>query len=160
MATKFSVTIYTDGSCLGNPGPGGWAARLIDNKTGRMKDISGGEPSTTNNKMELQAIIEALSALKDSCTIKLYSDSNYIIQAITAGWLRTWIRNGWRKSDRKPVANQEQWMQLLQLAEPHDITWSHVSAHVGIEHNEACDKMARAQSAAQKNHGTAPEPMA
>jgi len=113
------VIIYTDGACSGNPGPGGWAALLQHN--GHEKTIAGGEPLTTNNRMELTAVIEALRALKEPCKVVIHTDSAYVHNAFTAGWLEKWQRNGWKTSSRKPVENQDLWRELLDLSRRHRV---------------------------------------
>ena len=134
------VTLYTDGACSGNPGPGGWGAILIykDYK----KEMSGGERETTNNKMELTAAIEGLSALKEPCKVKLYSDSKYLIDGITKGWATSWRAKGWRKSDGKPALNVDLWEKILQLDEYHKIEYIWVKGHAGNPYNERCDSLA------------------
>ncbi len=137
------VTIYTDGACSPNPGTGGWAAVLIapahDNY---RKEIFGAEPQTTNNRMELCAVIEALQALKFPCTVKLYTDSKYIQQAFNQGWLKKWQKNGWMAADRKPVANKDLWEKLVTLSNRHDITWLWVKGHSDNVENQRCDALA------------------
>ena len=142
MSDPEKVVIYTDGACKGNPGPGGWAARLIDVRTGKIKDISGGANPTTNNRMELMGAIRALQALKRGVKVELHSDSSYVINAFKQGWLTRWRANGWRTSAKKPVENQDLWLELLSAAAPHTIDWLHVKGHAGFEHNEACDRLA------------------
>lgn len=138
---KKEVVIYTDGACSGNPGPGGWGAIL---KYGdNTKEISGHDPETTNNRMELVAAIEALSALKYPCRVKLYSDSAYLVNAFNNGWLDKWQRNGWQTSGEKPVENQDLWQELLRLTRIHDVTWSKVRGHADNEFNNRCDELAR-----------------
>jgi ribonuclease HI len=144
---KRPVTIYTDGSCLGNPGAGGWAAILLyqhrNGKTSTL-ELSGAEANTTNNRMELQAAIAALEALKTECTVTLYTDSQYLRKAFEDGWLENWQRNGWKTKDKQPVKNQELWQNLLQLEQQHEIRWAWVKGHAGHEFNERCDQLARA----------------
>ena len=134
------VDIYTDGACRGNPGKGGWGAILVYGKT--EKELSGGEPSTTNNRMELTAAIKALSALKEKCEITLYSDSKYMIDAIEKGWAKSWQAKGWKKADKSPALNPDLWEKLLKLIELHDITFVWVKGHAGHSYNERCDKLA------------------
>ena len=134
------VDIYTDGACRGNPGRGGWGAILVYGKT--EKELSGGEPSTTNNRMELTAAIKALSALKERCEITLYSDSKYMIDALEKGWAKSWKAKGWKKADKSPALNPDLWEKLLKLVELHDITYVWVKGHVGHAYNERCDKLA------------------
>ena len=139
-----TVTIYTDGACSGNPGPGGWGAILEWN--GVEKELSGGENPTTNNRMELLAVISALEKLNQSCIVELYSDSKYVIDALTKGWLTSWIKNGWRKSDKKPVLNVDLWQRLLPLLEKHEMHYHWVKGHAENEKNNRCDQMAVAES--------------
>ena len=138
------VTIYTDGACSGNPGPGGWGAILEWN--GVEKELSGGENPTTNNRMELLAVISALEKLNQSCIVELYSDSKYVIDALTKGWLTSWIKNGWRKADKKPVLNVDLWQRLLPLLEKHEMHYHWVKGHAENEKNNRCDQMAVAES--------------
>lgn len=142
------VTIYTDGSCLGNPGPGGWAAILVHDRTGTTKEISGGEAHTTNNRMELTAAIQALRALQRPVEAELHTDSSYLLNAFVKGWLDGWQKRGWLKADKKPVENAELWKELLKAAAPHTIHWHHVKAHAGHAFNERCDELAKAQAGA------------
>jgi len=134
------VTIYTDGACSGNPGPGGWGAILVHGET--RKELSGGEPETTNNRMELQAAIEALNALKRPCKVALYTDSVYVRDGITK-WIKGWQRNGWRTAAKKPVKNAELWQALQAALQPHDIDWHWVKGHAGHPENERADELAR-----------------
>lgn len=134
------VELFTDGACSGNPGPGGWGAILRYN--GREKEMSGGEPNTTNNRMELTAVIEGLSALNEPCEVTLTSDSRYVIDSIQKGWARSWKRNGWRKSDKKPALNADLWEKLLTLLDIHKVNFVWVRGHQGHEENERCDRLA------------------
>lgn len=134
------VTIYTDGACSGNPGPGGWGAVLLFN--GAVKELSGGESRTTNNRMELTGVIEALSALKEPCAVELFSDSRYVIDALSKGWARSWRARGWIKSDKKPALNADLWELLLPLSEKHDITYRWVKGHADDAYNNRCDALA------------------
>lgn len=144
------VYIYTDGSCKCNPGPGGWCAILV--YEGREKVISGGEAQTTNNRMELTAIIEALKALKESCTVTLTSDSKYALDALQNGWAEVWRARGWKKPDKSPALNPDLWEILLNEIKKHDIEYVWVKGHAGHPYNERCDE--RAQAEADK-HSTA-----
>jgi ribonuclease HI len=135
------VDIYTDGACRGNPCPGGWAAVL--SAGGREKEISGAQQLTTNNRMELQAVIEALSALKRPAQVRLYTDSQYVRRGILE-WLPQWKARGWKTADRKPVKNQDLWQQLETAAAPHRIEWHWVPGHAGVPGNERCDALANA----------------
>ena len=134
------VYIYTDGACRGNPGPGGWGAILVYN--GHEKELSGGHPETTNNRMELTAVITALATLKEPCEVTLTSDSKYLVDAIEKGWARSWQKNGWKKSDRSPALNSDLWEQLLSLLDTHKVTFVWVRGHHGHPYNERCDKLA------------------
>ena len=134
------VDIYTDGACRGNPGPGGWGAILVYN--GREKELSGGEPNTTNNRMELTAVIKALEALKEPCTVELYSDSKYVIDALQKGWAVGWRKRGWIKSDKKPALNPDLWEELLGLVERHDVHYHWVKGHASNPKNNRCDELA------------------
>ena len=139
-----TVTIYTDGACSGNPGPGGWGAILSYN--GRQKEMSGGEANTTNNRMELTAVIEALKALKEPCAVELYSDSKYVIDGLEKGWARSWKKRGWIKSDKKPALNPDLWDELLLLCDKHDVRTHWVKGHAENKYNNRCDEMAVQQS--------------
>ncbi len=136
-----TVTLYTDGACSGNPGPGGWACVLIYGE--HMKELSGGERETTNNRMEMMAALEGLKALKRPCKVEFYTDSNYLKDGITK-WLDGWKKRGWKTSSKKPVKNQDIWEQLDEVIQKHEIEWHWVKGHAGIEHNERCDELARA----------------
>jgi ribonuclease HI len=140
MAAMPKVVIYTDGACSGNPGPGGWGAILESGE--HRKEIKGGEASTTNNRMELTAAIEALQALKQPSEVELYTDSNYLRGGITS-WIKKWKLNGWRTSDKKAVANEELWRKLELAAERHRIRWHWVKGHHGHDDNERADELAR-----------------
>lgn len=137
------ITIYTDGACRGNPGPGGWAALLIYGD--HQKELSGHAPETTNNRMELQAAIEGLKALKGPCIVDLYTDSQYVRRGITE-WISGWQARNWRTADKKPVKNQELWQALLAASAPHTMTWHWVEGHAGHEFNERVDQLAVAAS--------------
>jgi ribonuclease HI len=144
MSNKPEVIVYTDGACSGNPGPGGWGAILKWN--GTEKELSGGHPQTTNNRMEMQAVIEALKALKKTCLVKIHSDSALIINAFEQNWIKNWQKRGWRKSNKKPVENKELWQEMLKAMEPHEVVWVKVKGHAGIELNERADQLAVAES--------------
>lgn len=135
-----SVEIFTDGACSGNPGPGGWGAVLRYN--GREKELSGGERNTTNNRMELTAVIEALNQLKEPCKVTLTTDSKYVSDGINQGWAASWQQNGWRKADKKPALNPDLWQKLLDLLKIHDVTIVWVKGHAGHPENERCDQLA------------------
>ncbi len=148
-----SVEIYTDGACSGNPGPGGWAAIL--RAKGVEKEISGHEPSTTNNRMELRAVIEALSCLKKPCQVQVFSDSAYVVSAFTKGWLNTWQKNGWRNASNDPVSNPDLWQALLAASSIHQIEWIKVKGHADHELNNRCDKLAVAEIKKLREKGDA-----
>ncbi|MDR2559075.1 MAG: ribonuclease HI [Oscillospiraceae bacterium] len=135
------IQIFTDGACSGNPGPGGWGAIL--RFRGREKEISGSDPDTTNNRMELTAVIEALSALKRPCSVVLQTDSRYIVDGIEKGWARSWRANNWLKADKKPALNSDLWERLLGLCEVHKVEFLWVKGHSGHPENERCDELAR-----------------
>lgn len=138
------VIIYTDGACSGNPGPGGWGALLIWN--GTEKELSGGEPNTTNNRMEMMAIIEGLRALKEKCHVKIHSDSALIINAFNKHWITNWQKRGWKKSNKKPVENQDLWKEMLRVMSPHKVDWIKVKGHSTNELNNRVDRIAVAAS--------------
>lgn len=135
------VSIWTDGACSGNPGPGGWGAVLRFGE--REKELSGGEPATTNNRMELMGAISALEALTRPCSVDLYTDSQYVRGGVTS-WISMWKTRGWKTADRKPVKNVELWRRLEAAAERHDVVWHWVRGHAGNEMNERADALARA----------------
>lgn len=137
-----AVKIYTDGACSGNPGKGGWGAILIYGDA--VKEISGGEDNTTNNRMELKAVIEALKALKSPCDVEIYSDSAYVVNAFTQKWIDNWIKNNWKTADKKSVKNVDLWQELLVLIKTHNVTFKKVKGHSDNELNERCDKLAKA----------------
>ncbi|MFH1913607.1 MAG: ribonuclease HI [Pseudomonadota bacterium] len=146
------VTIYTDGSCLGNPGPGGYGAVLIHGEYKGMnadnyKEFSQGYRDTTNNRMELRAVIVGLSALTRPCTVDLWTDSKYVQEAITKDWIGNWQRNGWKTAAKKPVKNQDLWQQLIPLIKEHDVAFHWVKGHSGHLLNERCDVLARTAAA-------------
>ena len=138
-----TVTIYTDGACSRNPGPGGWGALLCYN--GVEKELSGGAAQTTNNRMELTGVISALQALKEPCIVELYSDSKYVIDALEKGWAVSWRKRGWIKSDKKPALNSDLWEILLKLTEKHQLHYHWVKGHADNEYNNRCDALAVAQ---------------
>ncbi|MDR0819707.1 MAG: ribonuclease HI [Oscillospiraceae bacterium] len=137
------VTIYTDGACSGNPGRGGWAAilRYAENE----REISGGEPMTTNNRMELTAAIKALELLREPCEVTLFSDSKYLVDGIEKGWAKSWKKRGWIKSDKKPALNPDLWDSLLNLTETHRVALKWVKGHADNKYNSRCDELAVAQ---------------
>ncbi|MGN1300512.1 MAG: ribonuclease HI [Clostridia bacterium] len=141
------VTIYTDGACSGNPGPGGWGAILMmgENK----KEISGGSANTTNNIMELTAVIEALKMLKRPCKVNVYSDSAYVVNAFIQKWIYGWMKKGWKTAGNEPVKNKELWQELYELTKIHDVTFNKVKGHADNEFNNRCDELARIQRDAQ-----------
>lgn len=135
-----TVTIYTDGACSGNPGPGGWGAIL---KYGDYeKELSGGEARTTNNRMELMGVISALEALKEPCAVELWSDSKYVIDALSLGWAEGWRRRGWVKTDKKPALNPDLWARLLDLTAKHEMRYHWVKGHADNPYNNRCDQLA------------------
>lgn len=134
------VMVYTDGACSGNPGPGGWGAIL--EYRGVQKELSGGESDTTNNRMELTAVIRALEQLSEPCEVELYSDSKYVIDAIRLGWAKTWKANGWRKRDKKPAMNTDLWERLLELINIHTVTCYWIKGHAENQNNNRCDELA------------------
>jgi ribonuclease HI len=147
VAEPPAVEIYTDGACKGNPGPGGWGALIRSGA--RELELSGGEPLTTNNRMELMAAIKALEALKKPCRVTLHTDSNYVRDGITK-WVHGWRKNGWRTADRKPVKNSELWQQLLLAVADHRIDWRWVKGHSGEPDNDRVDALACAAAETQR----------
>lgn len=135
------VMIYTDGACSGNPGPGGWGAMLM--YKGKTKEISGGKKDTTNNVMELTAVIEALKLLKYPCEVELFSDSAYVVNAFLKGWIENWVKNNWKTAGKDPVKNQELWKELYDLTKIHKIQFIKVKGHSDNEYNNRCDELAR-----------------
>ena len=144
------VIIYTDGACSGNPGPGGYGAILRYGS--HEKELSGGEPMTTNNRMELLGVITALQALKRPCTVQLYTDSQYIVNAIEQGWARRWQANGWMRNKKEPALNPDLWQTLLDLLEIHQVTFHWVKGHADNPYNNRCDEMAVAESKRMKEY--------
>jgi ribonuclease HI len=143
------IEIFTDGACRGNPGPGGWAALLRTAE--KERELSGGEPLTTNNRMELTAAIRALQALKRPCSVQLHTDSQYVRDGITR-WIHGWRNNGWRTSDKKPVKNAELWQELVAAAAPHRVEWHWVKGHSGHPENDRVDALACAAADDQRRH--------
>lgn len=135
-----TVILYTDGACSGNPGPGGWGALLIWN--GTEKELSGGEKNTTNNRMEMKAVIEGLRALKENCHVKIHSDSALIINAFNQNWITNWKKRDWKKANRKPVENQDLWKEMLNVMKPHKVEWIKVKGHSTNELNNRVDRLA------------------
>ena len=148
MSPRGAVTVYTDGSCLGNPGPGGFAAVLLSGR--HRRELSGGYADTTNNRMELMGVIEALAALKRPCDVTLYTDSSYIKNAVTRDWLGNWRRNGWRTADKKPVKNRDLWERLSTLLTRHAVSFRFVRGHSGDPENERCDELASAAASSRR----------
>ena len=134
------VYLYTDGACSGNPGPGGWCAILRYN--GREKVLSGSEPDTTNNRMELTAVIEGLGALKQSCAVEVITDSKYVCDAVNLRWLHSWMGKSWKKADNKPVLNRDLWQSLAELLSQHEVRFTWIKGHAGHAENERCDAVA------------------
>ncbi len=141
MTEKKQVTLYTDGACSGNPGAGGWGAILIYGE--HRREFSGGEPQTTNNRMELTAVIEGLMKLKFPCRVDVYSDSAYTVNGFLQGWVYGWEKMGWKKADKKPVLNDDLWKQLLALTREHEVTFHKVKGHADNPLNNRCDELAR-----------------
>ena len=137
--TKY-IELFTDGACSGNPGPGGWGAVLRYGE--REKELSGGEKDTTNNRMELTAVIKGLAALKEPCNVRLVTDSKYVADGIDKGWAKSWQKNGWIKSDKKKALNSDLWGELLRLCDMHDVKITWVKGHAGHPENERCDRLA------------------
>ncbi|MCD7943559.1 MAG: ribonuclease HI [Clostridia bacterium] len=135
------VTVYSDGSCKGNPGPGGWCCILV--YRGHEKVLSGGDPVTTNNRMEMTAVIKALEALKEPCRVTLVSDSKYVIDALSLGWAEKWKNRGWKRSSGDDALNPDLWDKLLTLTKKHTLTYTWVKGHAGHEYNERCDEIAQ-----------------
>lgn len=149
MDNKTKVTIYTDGACSGNPGPGGFGAILVyldANGVRHEKEISEGYSSVTNNQMELMAVIVALESLKKACSVQVFSDSKYVVEAFNSNWIEGWQKRGWKNSEKKPVKNIELWQRLLQAKAIHDVEFVWVKGHAGHEYNERCDNLAVAAS--------------
>ena len=146
------VEIYTDGACSGNPGPGGWGAIL--RYGAHEKELSGGEAMTTNNRMELTAVIAALEALKESCAVELWSDSKYVVDALSLGWAEKWRANGWKKPDKKTALNPDLWEKLLTLAAEHEMHYHWVKGHADNEYNNRCDALAVAAREKAAGEGT------
>ena len=136
-----TVTIYTDGACSGNPGPGGWGVVLLYGD--HRKELNGGDPETTNNRMEITAVIEGLKALKFPCEVDIYSDSAYTVNAFREHWVDGWARSGWKKADKKPVLNADLWQELLELTHKHKVIFHKVKGHADNELNNRCDELAR-----------------
>lgn len=142
------IILYTDGACSGNPGIGGWGAILFYNNI--RKELSGYEPETTNNRMELMAVIKGLSALKEPCEVEVYSDSAYTVNAFKEKWLESWQLNNWKNANKKPVKNVDLWKQLLDFMDYHKITWHKVKGHADNEYNNRCDQLATGEIAKYK----------
>ena len=140
MTDQKKVTIYTDGSCLNNPGPGGYGAVLLFDP--HRREISGGFRLTTNNRMEMMAVIAALEALKEPCQITLYSDSQYVVNAMTKGWAQRWQANGWKRNKKETAVNPDLWERLLMASESHDVDFRWLRGHSGVVENERCDRLA------------------
>jgi len=141
-----TIELWTDGACSGNPGPGGWAAILLargaDGRITKQVELSGGDPATTNNRMELQAVISGLQALERPAALTVHIDSSYVMDAIVKGWHVGWVKRGWKTAAKQPVKNRELWEELLALVERHTITWHKVKGHAGVALNERCDELA------------------
>lgn len=144
------IELFTDGACSGNPGPGGWGAILRYN--GHEKELCGGEAETTNNRMELTAVIEGLSALKEPCEIELFTDSKYVCDTVSKRWVYSWKSNGWKKADKKPALNVDLWEKLLELLDTHKVNFNWIKGHAGHPENERCDTLAVEYSQKFKNN--------
>lgn len=142
------IEMFTDGACSGNPGPGGWGTILRYN--GKEKELSGGSSDTTNNRMEMMAVISGLKALKEPCEVDLYTDSKYVCDSVSKGWVYSWKKNNWRKADKKPALNVDLWEEMLSLLDMHKVTFHWLKGHNGHPENERCDKLAVMQA---ENHG-------
>lgn len=140
---KSRVVLYTDGSCLGNPGPGGWAALIIDGET---REISGGFTRTTNNRMEINALVQGLKSIPENSRVSAYTDSKYLHDALDKGWLQKWRKNGWRTSSKTPVKNRDLWEELISLLEKQNLTLNWIQAHNGQRQNERCDELAKQEA--------------
>ena len=143
MEEKKLVYIFSDGACSGNPGPGGYG--VILRCDGKEKELSGGEPDTTNNRMELSGVIAGLEALKYPCRVIIQTDSRYVVDGIEKGWAKSWRKNNWIKSDKKPALNKDLWERLLELLELHEVSFVWIKGHAGHEENERCDRLAVAE---------------
>ena len=151
--SKNSIIIYTDGACAPNPGIGGWGAVLISNKHNLRTEISGSEVSSTNNRMEIIAVIKALEALKKPCLVDLYTDSTYVKNAFEKNWIKNWINNGWKSKGRKPIANKDLWLRLIDVSQKHKVSWHWVKGHSNNPENNRCDELAvQARKAIKKNN--------
>ena len=139
-----TIELFTDGACSGNPGPGGWGAIL--RYQGKEKELAGGEAQTTNNRMELTAVIRGLEALKEPCRVTVTTDSRYVVDGIEKGWARSWRARGWVKADKKPALNAELWGRLLDLLDQHEVTFRWIKGHAGHTENERCDRLAVAET--------------
>lgn len=139
-SSKDEVIIYTDGACSGNPGPGGWGALLM--WKGKKRELTGAEPESTNNRMEMRAVIEALKALKRPCHVKIHSDSALIVNAFKQGWIENWKKRGWKKANKKPVENQDLWKEMLAAMNDHKVSWIKVKGHADNELNNRVDRLA------------------
>lgn len=137
---KSEVIVYTDGACSGNPGPGGWGALLMWN--GEEKELTGGAANSTNNRMEMRAVIEALKALKRPCRVKIHSDSALIVNAFKQDWIESWVKRGWKKANKKPVENQDLWKEMLEAMDDHSVSWIKVKGHADNELNNRVDRLA------------------
>ena len=140
--SKSSVIIYTDGACSPNPGIGGWGAVLISNEHKLRTEISGSEVYSTNNRMEITAVIKACEVLKKPCKVDLYTDSTYVKNAFEKSWIKNWQKNGWKSKSKKPVANKDLWVRLLEVSQKHEISWHWVKGHSNNTENNRCDELA------------------
>jgi len=140
--SKNSIIIYTDGACAPNPGIGGWGAILISKKHNLRTEISGSEAHSTNNRMEITAVIKAFEALKKPCVVDLYTDSVYVKNAFDKNWIKNWENNGWKNKGRKPIANKDLWLRLIEVSQKHEVSWHWVKGHSNNPENERCDELA------------------
>ncbi|MBR4406789.1 MAG: ribonuclease HI [Clostridia bacterium] len=153
------IILYTDGACSYNPGPGGWGCVLIYKNT--KKELSGGEPETTNNRMELQAVISGLEALKEKCKVDIFTDSAYVCNAFQQDWISGWIKKNWKNAKKDPVANKDLWLRLLDLCGKHNVVWHKVKGHADNELNNRCDELARmeVEKILSAKNSQSPEPI-
>lgn len=142
MSDKQRVTVYSDGACSGNPGPGGWGAILVCENPPARKELSGGEANTTNNRMEIMGILSSVRLLKRPCVLTIVTDSRYVVDTFEKGWLSRWVKNGWRTADKKPVKNEDLWRAMLEVLAPHEVSWRWIRGHNGHPENERCDALA------------------
>ena len=153
--TKSAITIYTDGACSPNPGIGGWGAILISNEHNLRTELSGSEEYSTNNRMEITAVIKAFEVLKKSCKVDLFTDSTYVKNAFDKNWIKNWQKNGWKSKGKKPIANKDLWLRLLEVSQNHEVSWHWVKGHSSNTENNRCDELAvQARKVIQKKTNT------